>query len=234
MKHLFTLVMLGLFGQVSNAQYISEIDADQPSTDNMEFVELTGTPGAAMTGLSLAFVNGSNDETNNCIDLSGETFPADGVFVVGSATVPNVDLVVWTSNGMQNGVEAVVLFMGSCTSNPNGTPCGSITGTILSSVIYDTNDADDSGLINCLGGMQINEGAANNSESIQIDAMGAVTIAAPTPGVGDSTPPPPPPVDPIPTMGQWALFILALLMSSLGVVFLYNERKGLWTYRLFI
>jgi len=41
----------------------------------------------------------------------------------------------------------------------------------------------------------------------------------------DVTPPPPPPADPIPTMGQWALFILALLMSSLGVVFLYNERN---------
>lgn len=34
-----------------------------------------------------------------------------------------------------------------------------------------------------------------------------------------------PPVDPIPTMGQWALFILTLMMSSLAVGSMYNSTK---------
>lgn len=35
---------------------------------------------------------------------------------------------------------------------------------------------------------------------------------------------PPLSVDPVPTMGQWALFILALLMSSVALVFMFNYR----------
>jgi len=34
-----------------------------------------------------------------------------------------------------------------------------------------------------------------------------------------------PPVDPIPTMGQWALFILAMMMSTLALGFMYNSKK---------
>jgi len=40
-------------------------------------------------------------------------------------------------------------------------------------------------------------------------------------------PAPPPPVNPIPTMSQWALVILSLIMASLGLVFL-KRRKTLW------
>lgn len=189
MKHFFTLLFLALGMHLAQAQYISEIDADQDGTDAMEFVEITGTPNAAMTGLSLALINGSDDATYNCIDLGGETFPSDGIFVIGSATVPNVDLVAWTTNGLQNGADAVALVMGACTAID--TPCGSIAGSILSSVIYDTNDGDDAALITCLGGTQINEDENNDSEneSIQIDENGTVTVGEATPGADPSTPP---------------------------------------------
>ncbi len=36
-----------------------------------------------------------------------------------------------------------------------------------------------------------------------------------------------PPVDPIPTMGQWALFILALMMSSMALGFMYISKRNL-------
>lgn len=35
---------------------------------------------------------------------------------------------------------------------------------------------------------------------------------------GTTPPPPPPPAAPIPTMGQWALFILGIIMTSMAVV----------------
>lgn len=37
--------------------------------------------------------------------------------------------------------------------------------------------------------------------------------------------PPPPPVEPVPTMGQWALFLFALTVLTLGLVGLYNLKK---------
>ena len=94
MKHLFTLLIFGLCSSFLHAQYISELDADTQGTDTQEFVEIKGTPNASMTGLSLVFFNGSNNLSYRCIDLGAETFPASGVFVVGNAAVPNVNVVI--------------------------------------------------------------------------------------------------------------------------------------------
>ncbi len=89
---------------------INELEYDSPGTDADEFVELFGDPGQDLAGWSLALYNGNpaltGDNIYGTVDLAlspGGQMPLDGYLVVGSATVPNVDLVAWTDNGLQNG-----------------------------------------------------------------------------------------------------------------------------------
>ena len=61
----------------------------------------TGLP-QPLDGLVLVFFNGFDDASYAAYDLTGQTIPANGFFVVGSSDVANVDLVV-ASNTVQNG-----------------------------------------------------------------------------------------------------------------------------------
>jgi hypothetical protein len=94
---------------VEVAVVVNELDYDTPGTDTEEFVELWGTPGASLAGWTIELFNGADTNGTNLyatIDLAttpGGVVPADGFLVIGSALVPNVDLVQWTSGGIQNG-----------------------------------------------------------------------------------------------------------------------------------
>ena len=84
---------------------INEVDYDNAGSDTDEFVEIlnTGAVDIDLTGLSLQLWNGSNTTVYNTIALDPVVLAAGDYFVVGSATVPNVDQVAWASNGLQNG-----------------------------------------------------------------------------------------------------------------------------------
>ena len=176
---------------------INEIDADQNSTDSAEFIELFdgGAGNTALDGLVLVLYNGSNDQVYDAIDLDGQTTDANGFFVVGSANVPNVDLVEFTTNGLQNGADAVALYTGDATDFPDGTAV--TTTDLIDAIVYDTNDADDTGLLPLLNTdqPQVNEaGGANGStgDSLQRIPNGSggarntdsYVALAPTPGAG--------------------------------------------------
>lgn len=137
---------------------INEVDADTTGTDTLEFVELfDGDLGnSALDGLVLVFYNGSNNLSYNAFDLDGMTTNANGYFVAGNTAVPGVDL-VFPSNGLQNGADAVALFQADATDFPNGTAI--TTTNLLDAVVYDTNDADDAELLVLLnpGEPQLNE-----------------------------------------------------------------------------
>ena len=86
---------------------ISEVFYDAVGSDDGQvFVELSGTPGTDLTGLTLEGINGSNGSVTVTIALSG-TIPADGLFVLadtfsgGGTAVPDVDLLA--SFDFQNG-----------------------------------------------------------------------------------------------------------------------------------
>jgi hypothetical protein len=86
---------------------------DAAGTDNGQvFVELYGTPGTVLAGLSLEGVNGTDGSVYLTLPLSG-VIPGDGVFVVaddagdGSSLVGNADLVV--DMDFQNGPDSIVL-----------------------------------------------------------------------------------------------------------------------------
>ena len=110
--------ILGLAGAILTpgvhaATVISEALYDAVGSDNGNvFVEIYGTPGAALDGLSLEGVNGSDGSVYLTLPLSG-VIPGDGVFVVaddagdGSSLVGNADLVV--NMDFQNGPDSIVL-----------------------------------------------------------------------------------------------------------------------------
>ena len=166
---------------------INEVDADTPGNDDMEFVELSGPPNAPLDGLVVVFFNGSNDQSYNAFDLDGLTLDANGFFVLGNAAVPGVDL-VFPNNGLQNGADAVAVYAGNATDFPNGTP--PTTTNLIDAIVYDTNDADDMGLLTGLGQTtQYNEDANGNKDNESIsrttDCGPAIATQAPTPGVSN-------------------------------------------------
>ena len=145
---------------------INEVDADTPGTDTMEFVELYdgGAGNAALDGLVLVFYNGSNNLSYAAYDLDGQSTNADGYFVIGNAGVPNVS-VVFGSNGLQNGADAVALYTGDATDFPNGSVVTTVN--LLDAIVYDTNDSDDPDLLVLLnpGEPQVNEGGAGDKDA---------------------------------------------------------------------
>ncbi|MCD4818114.1 MAG: hypothetical protein K8S23_05445 [Candidatus Cloacimonetes bacterium] len=127
---------------------INEVDADQTGTDTGEFIELYdgGVGNTVLDGLVVVLFNGSDDQSyNDAIDLDGYTTDVNGYFVIGSSTVPNVDLVAFVENGIQNGADAVALYLGNATDFPNDTPI--TTDNLIDAIVYDTSDGDDAALL---------------------------------------------------------------------------------------
>lgn len=169
---------------------INEIDADQASTDSAEFVELYdgGVGNTSLDGLSLVLFNGNNDTAYRTLSLDGFTTDANGFFVVGSANVPNVDWTAFTTNGLQNGPDAVALYSGTPPTAPT-------TTNLLDAIVYGTNDADDAGLLSGLGqAVQFDESAngtpTTDALARDVDGTGVFVAQAPTPGATNFVPPP--------------------------------------------
>jgi predicted extracellular nuclease len=145
---------------------INEADADTAGTDILEFVELFdgGAGNTALDGLVVVFYNGNGDVSYNAFDLDGFSTDADGYFVLGNAGVVPTPSIIFGSNGLQNGADAVALYAGDAASFPDGT---AVTTTDLrDALVYDTSDADDAGLLALLnaGQPQVNENGAGNKD----------------------------------------------------------------------
>jgi len=142
---------------------INEIDADTAGSDKAEFIELFdgGTGNTDLTGHVIVLYNGSGDASYAAYDLDAYQTDANGYFVLGNAAVSGVDLVI--PNGkLQNGADAVALYLANSTDFPNNTP---ITKTnLIDAIVYGTSDANDSGLLSLLNTAQpqVNENSAGN------------------------------------------------------------------------
>jgi hypothetical protein len=141
---------------------INEVDVDNPGTDVQEFIELYGTPGAVLDGLVVVSYNGSSDQVYLQWDLDGYALDDEGFFVLGSAAVPNVGL-VFDNNLLQNGPEAIAIYLGDAIDFPNGTDLTAVN--LIDAMVYETNDNDDTGLLSLLevGQAQVDESANGNS-----------------------------------------------------------------------
>jgi cytoskeletal protein CcmA (bactofilin family) len=149
---------------------INEIDSNTLSTDTMEFIELFSLDGGNvdLSGLVIVFYNGDTDLSYRAISLDGFSTDANGYFLIGNAAVPGVDIVIPNSS-LQNGADAVALYVGSESDFPFGTPI-TLTG-LIDAVVYGNNHSTDPGLLALLnpGQPQLNENANGNSdvESLQ-------------------------------------------------------------------
>ena len=68
---------------------MNEIRIDQPSTDNDEFFELFGTPGASLDGLTYVVIGdgtGGSGVIEEAVSLTGQVMPGTGFFVAAEAT----------------------------------------------------------------------------------------------------------------------------------------------------
>jgi predicted extracellular nuclease len=153
---------------------INELDSDTPGTDMLEFIELYdgGVGNTALDGLVLVAYNGANDLSYalspfTAIDLDGYSTDANGYFLIGNAAVSGVDIVI-NNNTLQNGQDAVALYIGNATDFPVNTPVTTVN--LVDAIVYDTDDPDDPGLLVLLnpGQPQVNESANGSSAADSI------------------------------------------------------------------
>lgn len=200
-----TTLVFGLFVLACPvvAQFlINEADADTPGTDVLEFVELYdgGAGSQSLTGYVLVFYNGANDLSYLALDLDGQSTDANGFFVAGNSGVAGVDL-TFANQTLQNGADAVALYLGDASSFPDGTALTTVN--LIDALVYDTSDSDDAGLLVLLHAAQpqVNENA-NGDGDIESNqrcpdgsggARNTTTYdqAAPSPGGLNSCPLPP-------------------------------------------
>jgi Endonuclease I/Secretion system C-terminal sorting domain len=185
MKRIITIGLFLLMSQIILSQIvINELDSDTPSTDILEFIELkSDTPNFPLDGYVIVLFNGSTngaDSSYFTIDLDGYFTDVNGLLLIGSNNVSPVPQLLIASNVIQNGADAVAVYLGSWFDFPDGTLATTIN--LIDALSYGTSDADDTVLMGLLGlTQQINEGSANNTNSIQRKNDGSYEVKAPTP-----------------------------------------------------
>ncbi len=191
--------------------FINEIDTDQPGADTAEFVELyVGEPAArSLDGYLVVFFNG-NHAANGAylvVDLTGRSSDANGFFVIGSAAVPEVDLVLPNAS-IQNGADAVAVYRAPASAFVTGSRATPPTlDGLIDVVVYGNASAEDTDLLAAFRGsadpsapalVQESEGQTNNADALarRPDAAGGFgrfIAQPPTPGALNSLDSPPPP-----------------------------------------
>lgn len=173
---------------VSNAQIvINEIDADTPSTDVKEFIELKSvTSFFALDGYSLVFFNGqsgSGSLSYYAIDLDGLTTDGNGnILLANSQVIPSGSFII-PNNFIQNGPDAVAIYVGDSVDFPIGTPATSTN--LINALVYSNNATSiASTLMSDLGvSVSYNDSmnGAATTQSIQRKSDGGYEVKAPTP-----------------------------------------------------
>lgn len=183
-----------------SAVFINEIDTDQPGSDTGEFIELSVGEAAsrALDGFMVVLFNGGQSVNGayRVIDLTGYTTGNDGLFVIGNAGVPGVDLVIPAST-LQNGADAIAVYRGPPSAfSTVGTPTPPVADGLIDAVVYGNGSGEDADLIaafQAAGGLptnslsQQNEGDPNNAAALArvpdaTDPFGTFVTQNPSPG----------------------------------------------------
>lgn len=101
---------------------LNEIYISHAGTDDQEFIEVTGTPGASLNNVMVLVVEGdaapaATGTLDRAYDLSGHVMPANGYFVLGDAAVANLDLNIGNTDTLENSTETFYLILAN---NPAG------------------------------------------------------------------------------------------------------------------
>ena len=181
-----TLLAAMLFASLSIAQSIKivEIDADQTSTDDMEFLEIrTQSANQSLNGYTVVFYNGSDNESYRTVDLTGFSSDSNGYFIIGSDLFPGADITMGPDNTIQNGADAIAIYNAPAANFPDDTPVTS--SDLVDAVVYGTSDDDD---LELLAGLNQtiqwdeNQNGLKDVESIQYDeTANTFCVGTPTP-----------------------------------------------------
>lgn len=171
---------------------INEIlyDPAEAETDGYGFIELSGTPGAALKGYVVRFVNGADGKkTGEVVLPDGTIVPSDGIFVIADAKtgepkasrVANAD---WVANfDPQNGPDSIQLLA------PNGELIDAIGyGQDMQPIDVEGNALfEGSPAVDCASGSSLTRMGGVDTDNNAADFTESKT---PTPGV--DLPPAPP------------------------------------------
>lgn len=186
------LSLLCSFAGFSQVIVINELDSDTPSIDNLEFVELkTQTPYFSLNGYVFVCFNGNPNSGSNTalksyytMSLDGLTSDANGLVLIGSNDVSPAPARTFGDNLLQNGADAVAIYLGTFEDFPDGTLA--TTTNLIHALAYDTSDPDAvelMALLNLTEQYNENENGQQTTESIQRKNDGTYETKLPTPGV---------------------------------------------------
>lgn len=190
-KLLLVLVLsLGFFSQAQVV--INELDADTPSTDVLEFVELKSTvPNFSLDGYVLVFYNGSTSGLGNysyyAVDLDNYTTDINGIIHFGNPNVSPTPAILIPTATIQNGPDVVALYLGDATDFPLNTVAH--TSGLIDALAYSnsattqpTTLMTDLGISVCINE---NQTSAAATKSIQRKNDGTYEVKTPTPGMNN-------------------------------------------------
>ena len=186
-KRLLNLLLLFSVATFSQAVVINELDADTPSTDVLEFIELkSATPNFSLDGYVLVFFNAGNaNKSYLALDLDGLVTDVNGIVTLGNVGVsPAPDRNI-TDSVIENGPDGVGLYF---LNNPPATGTVATTTNLVDALIHKTNDADPTSLMTALGETKaydefISSTSPSDQNSIQRKNDGSYEIKTPTPDV---------------------------------------------------
>lgn len=212
---LLVMIIKPAFGATGDPVLINEVLASHTGTDDTEYVELFGTPGASLEGLSLIIVEGDTEAGVGAIDRridfdATDTLGSNGFYLLGNPTglaanygvTPNLSI---GNNFLENSSLTVALAQTSSLSGAG------ITGSeaILDAVALADGDVGDTFFFDApvIGpdGAFFPAGVRRVADGVDTDTAEDWVISdfslgpANTPTAGD-TPPPPPPPPPVVTL----------------------------------
>jgi hypothetical protein len=151
--HLLVLTAIAalIAGTVRAVPVINEIDANQTgSTDLQEFVELSGPANLSLNGYAVVFFNGATDTSYLSFDLDGYQLGNTSFFLLGNAGVVPTPDIIFPTTTLQNGPDAVALYLANATDFPLGTPATSTN--LIDAIDYgSSSNPRDTALMAILG-----------------------------------------------------------------------------------
>ncbi len=177
----------------SNAQVvINELDADTPSTDNEEFIELkSATPNFSLNGYVLVFYNGSTTGLTStsyfALDLDGQITDINGIIHFGNSQVSPTPKIIFPRATIQNGPDAVGLYLGNASDFPTNTAATAVG--LVDSIAYSNNAIVQPTTLMSTFGITIctneNQTSLASTKSIQRKIDGTYEVKTPTPGINN-------------------------------------------------
>ncbi|WP_232338087.1 endonuclease [Flavobacterium profundi] len=188
LRKLHLLLALFCISLCSSQIVINEIDADNPGSDQLEFVELkSSSPNFSLDGYVIVFFNETNSSSYFTIDLDGYTTDINGIAHFGNSAVNPAPMGIFYNGAIQNGPDVVALYQGDATDFPfdAATSTGTLATTtnLIDALAYTNSTSQPVNLMSILGITLCTR--ESTSTSVQRKNDGTYEAKPPTPGVNN-------------------------------------------------